>query len=110
MVACSSATTVSSSAMRSIRRRAPTRPTGFLRPFPVLPTTTRSGSRPAKGARRLVPISIGPDRSTVGVTPDMLEALSWLARGTLDDKQYDRADAYANETRQIGRASYRERA
>ena len=40
-------------------------------------------------------------RSTVGVTPDMLEALSWLARGTLDDKQYDRADAYANETRQL---------
>jgi thiol-disulfide isomerase/thioredoxin len=40
-------------------------------------------------------------RSTVGVTPDMLEALSWLARGTLDDKQYDRADAYAIETRQL---------
>ena len=40
-------------------------------------------------------------RSTVGVTPDMLEALSWLARGTLDDKQFDRADAYATETRQL---------
>jgi len=40
-------------------------------------------------------------RSTVGVTEDLLEALSWLARGTLEDKQYDRADAYANETRQL---------
>jgi len=40
-------------------------------------------------------------RSTVGVTPEMLEALSWLARSTLDDKQYDRADAYATETRQL---------
>jgi thiol-disulfide isomerase/thioredoxin len=40
-------------------------------------------------------------RSTVGVTPEMLEALSWLARGTLDDKQYDRADKYALETRRL---------
>lgn len=40
-------------------------------------------------------------RSTVGVTPDMIEALSWLARGTLQDKQYDRADAYAAETRKL---------
>jgi thiol-disulfide isomerase/thioredoxin len=40
-------------------------------------------------------------RATAGVTPDMLEALSWLARGTLDSKQYDRADKYAIETRQL---------
>jgi cytochrome c biogenesis protein CcmG, thiol:disulfide interchange protein DsbE len=40
-------------------------------------------------------------RSTAGVTQDLLEALSWLARATLDDKQYDRADAYATETRQL---------
>jgi thiol-disulfide isomerase/thioredoxin len=40
-------------------------------------------------------------RATVGVTPDLVEALSWLARGTLDDKQFDRADAYATETRQL---------
>jgi thiol-disulfide isomerase/thioredoxin len=40
-------------------------------------------------------------RKTAGVTPEMLEALSWLARGTLDDKQYDRADKYAVETRQL---------
>lgn len=40
-------------------------------------------------------------RSSAGVTPDMLEALSWLARGALDDKQYDRADKYATDTRQL---------
>jgi len=40
-------------------------------------------------------------RSTAGVTPDMLEALSWMARGALDDKQYSRADKYATETRQL---------
>jgi thiol-disulfide isomerase/thioredoxin len=40
-------------------------------------------------------------RSTVGVTPEMLEALSWLARGTLDAQQYDRADGYATETRKL---------
>jgi thiol-disulfide isomerase/thioredoxin len=40
-------------------------------------------------------------RSTAGVTEDLLEALSWLARSTMDDKQYDRADAYATETRQL---------
>jgi thiol-disulfide isomerase/thioredoxin len=40
-------------------------------------------------------------RATAGVTPEMLEALSWLARATLDAKQYDRADAYATETRQL---------
>jgi thiol-disulfide isomerase/thioredoxin len=40
-------------------------------------------------------------RAAAGITPEMLEALSWLARGTLADKQYDRADKYAVETRQL---------
>ncbi|MGC9948597.1 MAG: TlpA disulfide reductase family protein [Bryobacteraceae bacterium] len=40
-------------------------------------------------------------RAKAGVTPDMLEALSWLARGALDNKQYDHADKYAIETRQL---------
>jgi thiol-disulfide isomerase/thioredoxin len=40
-------------------------------------------------------------RATAGVTPEMLEALSWLARGALDDKQYDRADKFAIETRRL---------
>ena len=30
-----------------------------------------------------------------GVTPETIEALSWLGRGALASKQLDRADAYA---------------
>jgi len=40
-------------------------------------------------------------RASAGATPEMIEALSWLARGALDEKQYDRADKYAVETRQL---------
>jgi thiol-disulfide isomerase/thioredoxin len=40
-------------------------------------------------------------RSTAGVTAEMLEALSWLARATLEAGQYDRADGYAVETRKL---------
>jgi thiol-disulfide isomerase/thioredoxin len=37
-------------------------------------------------------------RSAHGVTPEMLETLSWLGRGALAAKQWDKADAYAKET------------
>jgi thiol-disulfide isomerase/thioredoxin len=37
-------------------------------------------------------------RSSQGVTPEMLEALSWLGRGALAAKQFDKADTYAKET------------
>ena len=40
-------------------------------------------------------------RTKSGVTPEMLEALSWLARGELDAKQYDQAERYAHETRKL---------
>jgi thiol-disulfide isomerase/thioredoxin len=43
-------------------------------------------------------------RAAAGVTPDMLEALSWLARSELDAKQFDRADAHATETRKLSLA------
>jgi thiol-disulfide isomerase/thioredoxin len=33
-----------------------------------------------------------------GVTPEMLEALSWLGRGALGAKQAEKAEAYANQT------------
>jgi thiol-disulfide isomerase/thioredoxin len=33
-----------------------------------------------------------------GVTPEMLAALSWMARGTLAAKQLDKAEAYAEQT------------
>jgi thiol-disulfide isomerase/thioredoxin len=34
-----------------------------------------------------------------GATPELAAALSWLARGSLDAGQFDRADSYATETR-----------
>jgi thiol-disulfide isomerase/thioredoxin len=40
-------------------------------------------------------------RAKSGVTPEMLEALSWLARGELDANQYDQAERYADETRKL---------
>lgn len=36
-----------------------------------------------------------------GVTPEMLEALSWLGRGALAEKNYDQAEAYASRTREL---------
>ena len=40
-------------------------------------------------------------RATAGLTPELLEALSWLSRGALAARQYDRADSYAAETRKL---------
>jgi thiol-disulfide isomerase/thioredoxin len=40
-------------------------------------------------------------RSKNGVTPEFLEALSWLARGDLMTRQFDQADARAKETEQL---------
>jgi thiol-disulfide isomerase/thioredoxin len=37
-------------------------------------------------------------RATNGVTPEMLEALSWVSRGELAAKRYDDAEKYASET------------
>src|ERR1700691_3852333 len=40
-------------------------------------------------------------RAKHGVTPEMLEALSWLGRGALAAKRFDQADAYATETERL---------
>jgi thiol-disulfide isomerase/thioredoxin len=40
-------------------------------------------------------------RSKTGVTPEFLEALSWIARGDLMTRQFDQADAHAKETEQL---------
>jgi len=40
-------------------------------------------------------------RATAGLTPELLEALSWLSRGALQARQYDRADTNAAETRKL---------
>src|ERR1700678_1403691 len=40
-------------------------------------------------------------RTQRGVTPEYLEALSWLARGDLITRQFDQADATAKETEKL---------
>jgi len=39
-----------------------------------------------------------------GVTPELAVAVSWMARGELDARNYPRADAYAAETRKLSEA------
>jgi thiol-disulfide isomerase/thioredoxin len=48
-------------------------------------------------------------RAKNGVTPELLEALSWLGRGALDAKQYDQAERYAGETRKLALAELAKR-
>src|SRR5579864_4177958 len=52
---------------------------------------------------------IQSDRAKNGVTPELLEALSWLGRGELDAKQYDQAEQYAAETRKLALQELRAR-
>src|SRR6266478_3512819 len=40
-------------------------------------------------------------KSQHGVTPEYLEALSWMARGAASTKQWDQAATYASETRRL---------
>ncbi len=40
-------------------------------------------------------------KSQHGVTPEYLEALSWMARGAASTKQWDQATAYASEARRL---------
>jgi thiol-disulfide isomerase/thioredoxin len=40
-------------------------------------------------------------RAANGVTPEMLEAMSWLGRGALAAKQYDKAEGYAVQTHKL---------
>ena len=48
-------------------------------------------------------------RSQHGVTPEMLEGLSWLGRGALAAKQLDQAEAYAQETQRLSVAELKKR-
>src|SRR5258708_15511877 len=48
-------------------------------------------------------------RAKNGVTPEWLEALSWLGRGALDAKKYDQAERYADETHKLALAELAKR-
>ena len=42
-------------------------------------------------------------RAQQGVTPDYVEALSWMARASLASHQLDQADKYAKQTESLSR-------
>src|SRR5579883_256236 len=48
-------------------------------------------------------------RTTNGVTPEMLEALSWMARGELAARNYGQAEKYATETYDLCTAELKKR-
>jgi thiol-disulfide isomerase/thioredoxin len=48
-------------------------------------------------------------RAAQGTTPEVLEALSWLGRGSLAAKQLDKAEGYAKETQQLVVAELKKR-
>src|SRR5580698_3292716 len=48
-------------------------------------------------------------RTHSGVTPELAEAVSWIARGQLDAKNFPRADASAAETRKLSEALLQKR-
>lgn len=48
-------------------------------------------------------------RAAHGVTPEMLEALSWLGRGALASKQWEKAEGYATQTYDLARAALKTR-
>ena len=54
---------------------------------------------------RLIPAS----RATAGVTPMMMEALSWLGRGALAAGEVDKAEAYAQQTYDLALAALKQR-
>lgn len=52
---------------------------------------------------------VAADRAARGVTPENLEAHSWLGRGALAARQYDRADDYAQRTYDLAAAELKRR-
>jgi len=48
-------------------------------------------------------------RAEHGVTPELMEAISWLGRGALEAKQLDKAEEYAKETQQLAQAALKKR-
>lgn len=52
---------------------------------------------------------VAADRKARGVTPENLEAQSWLGRGALAAKQYDKAEQYAGATYDLATAELKKR-
>jgi thiol-disulfide isomerase/thioredoxin len=53
--------------------------------------------------------AVRADRAAHGVTPEMIQAVSWMARGELAAKNLDAAGKYADETYQLSREQLKKR-
>ncbi len=63
----------------------------------------------AQGNFQLGEQLVATSRAAHGVTPEMLEALSWLGRGALAARQPDKAAAYAQQTYDLAAAELKRR-
>lgn len=54
--------------------------------------------------------AIAAYRAREGVTPEVVEAISWMGRGALAARSYDKADAYAFQTRRLAQELLKTRA
>src|SRR5215469_4466954 len=48
-------------------------------------------------------------RAQNGVNPEMIEALSWLGRGALAARQFDKAESYAKQTDELAAMELKKR-
>jgi thiol-disulfide isomerase/thioredoxin len=76
-------------------------PTGLLAVTAMATVVTDVQTAMSHGNFPLAEAILQSYRSKSGVTPEFLEALSWLARGDLITRQFDQADARAKETEQL---------
>ena len=63
----------------------------------------------SKGNFPLAESLVKNDRAQRGVTPELIEAISWLGRGALAAKNFDQAEAYAKETEKLSLAELKKR-
>lgn len=52
---------------------------------------------------------IAKSKAASGITPEMIEAVSWLGRGSLAAKRFDNAYAYAEQARELSLAELKKR-
>jgi thiol-disulfide isomerase/thioredoxin len=85
-------------------------PAGLLAVTAMATVVTEVETAMSHGNFPLAEATIQSYRAQHGVTPEFLEALSWLARGDLMTRQFDQADARAKETEQLAQQALGTRA
>jgi thiol-disulfide isomerase/thioredoxin len=76
-------------------------PTGLVTVMAMATVVTDVETAMSRGNFPLAEAIVQSYRTQRGVTPEYLEALSWLARGDLITRQFDKADANAKETERL---------